>query len=57
MIIDKDHILRVIWAGAVARLRDLSNQYVAALPEQKEAIQAGIEIERWLADGCRESLQ
>lgn len=52
----KDRIIRLIEQNAAKKVSDLSGEYVRAESEEKEAIQAGIEIERWLAESCRECL-
>ena len=53
----KNRIIRLIERDAAKKVSDLSGQYVRAKSEEKEAIQAGIEIERWVAQSCRESLE
>jgi len=52
----KDRIIRLIEQNAAKKVSDLSGEYVRAKSEEKEAIQAGIEIERWVAESCRECL-
>ena len=52
----KDRIIRLIEQNAAKKVSDLSGEYVPANPEEKEAIQAGIEIERWVAESCQECL-
>jgi hypothetical protein len=52
----KDRIIRLIEQDAARKVSDLSGQYVRAKPEEKEAIQAGIDIERWVAESCQECL-
>ena len=52
----KDRIIRLIEQNAAKKASDLSGEYVQAKPEEKEAIQAGIEFERWLSESCRECL-
>jgi|GEM_PF-1294949 len=51
----KDQVLCVIEARARKRLRELAGEMVRAESEDKEDILAGIEIERWLADTCRDA--
>jgi hypothetical protein len=51
-----DRMLRLIQADATARLADLSNRYLHAQPAEREAIQAAIEIERWLTESCEDCL-
>ena len=52
----KKQILQLIQQKARRKVAALASEYVRAKPEEKEAIQAGIEFERWLADSCRECL-
>ena len=52
----KDQIIRLIEQNAKRKVAVLASEYVRAKPEEREAIQAGIEIERWLADTCQECL-
>ena len=52
-----NRMLRLIQADAAARLADLSNRYLQAQPAEREAIQAAIEIERWLAESCEDCLR
>ena len=52
----KDRIIRLIEQNAAKKVSDLSGEYVPAKPEEKEAIQAGIEIERWVSESCQECL-
>jgi hypothetical protein len=57
MIEEKKRILRQIEQKARQRMAKLANSYLHVPPEQREEIQAGIEIERWLAEACRECLE
>ncbi len=52
----KDRIIRLIEQNAAKKVSDLSGEYVGGKSEEKEAIQAGIDTERWLAESCRECL-
>ena len=52
----KDQILRIIQKNADRKVALLANEYVKASPDEKEAIQAGIQIERWLSESCRQCL-
>jgi hypothetical protein len=52
----EDQILRVIAARAAKNVVTLVGQYCKAEAEEKEAILAGIEFERWLAETCGECL-
>ena len=53
----KKCIVRRIEQNACKRMAMLANNYLQAKPEEREEIQAGIEIERWLAETCRECLE
>ena len=53
----KKCILRRIEQNARRRMAKLAGSYLQAKPEEREEIQAGIEIERWLAGTCRECLE
>jgi len=57
MMEEKKRILRQIERKARRRMAKLANSYLHVPPQQREEIQAGIEIERWLADTCREGLE
>ena len=45
-------ILRIIGQKAAARAAALSREYIKANPEDREAIVAGIDFERWLSETC-----
>ena len=49
----KRQILRIIGQKAADRAAALSREYVHAKSEEREAIQAGIEFERWLSQVSR----
>ncbi len=53
----KDTIVAVIGMRAIKRAGHFSRQLLNAAPGQKEAIAAGIEIEKQLADACRLCLE
>lgn len=53
----KDTIVAVIAERAIQRAGHLSRQLLKAAPEQKEAVAAGIQIEKELANACRLSLK
>jgi hypothetical protein len=52
----QDQILRIIQQNAARKVGLLANRYVRASPAEKEAIQAGIQIERWLSETCQDCL-
>ena len=52
----KDQMLKIIAANSTALMADLADEFVRAPAEEKEAIAAGIDFERWLKDTCRVSL-
>ena len=52
----KNRIIRLIEQNAAKKVSDLSGEYVRAKSEEKEAIQASIEIERWVSESCRQCL-
>ena len=52
----KDRILRLIRDKAAREVGALAGQYLRVRPEEREAVQAGIDIERWLAEACQECL-
>ena len=53
----QDTIVAVVAQRAIQRAGSLSRQLLKAEPQQKEAIAAGILIEKQLADACRLSLE
>ncbi len=53
----KKRMLRRIEHNARQRMANRASSYLRAEPEKREGIQAGIEIERWLAETCREGSQ
>jgi len=48
----KERILRILQQRSDERAARLSKEYLRARPEEKEAIIAGIEIEKWLSEAC-----
>jgi hypothetical protein len=52
----KDRIIRLIEQNAAKKVSELSGEYVQPESGEKEALAAGIEFERWLAESCQESL-
>jgi len=53
----KDRIVRLIEQNAAKKASELSGEYIRAKPDEKEAIQAGIDVERWLSESCQECLE
>ena len=53
----KDRIVRLIEQNAARKVSELSGEYIRAKPAEREAIQAAIDIERWLSESCRECLE
>ena len=49
-------MLEAIIHNSTARMADLADEFIHAPAEEKEAIAAGIDFERWLAETCRECL-
>jgi hypothetical protein len=52
----KDRIIELIQRNARRKLAALSSRYIRAKPEEREAVQAGIQFERWMAETCQEIL-
>jgi len=52
----KNQIIQLIRQKACGKVAALAGEYVRAKPEEREAIQAGITIEKWLAETCTECL-
>ncbi len=52
----KDQQIREIEARAMREAEQLAGEFVRAASEEKEAILAGLEHERWLAECCRDAL-
>ena len=53
----KDRIVRLIEQNAAKKASELSGEYVWAKPDEKETIQAAIDVERWLSESCRQCLE
>ena len=53
----KDRIIQLIEQNAARKVSELSGEYVRAKPEEKEAIQAAIDVERWLSEICQDCLE
>ena len=56
MVQIKDQIIRIIQTDAGARVASLATELVHSEPQEKEAILAGLEFEKWLEQCCRECL-
>jgi len=52
----KNQMLRAIANNAATKVSTLTGEFVHAAPQEKEAILAGIDFERWLAETCEECL-
>ncbi len=52
----KDQIIRIIQFDARAKAGHFASQLVQSEPQEKEAILAGLEFEKWLEQCCRECL-
>ncbi len=52
----KDRIIRLIEQNASRKVSELSGEYVRAKSGHKEAILAAIDVERTLAESCRQCL-
>ena len=53
----KNQIVRLIQQNARQKVATLASEYVRAKAEEREAIQAGISIERWLDEVCQQCLE
>ena len=52
----KDQMIRCIGSHAAANVADLAAKFIRAEAQEKEAILAGLDFERWLEQCCRECL-
>ena len=52
MPIEKNRILREVENRALREARHLAGEFARAASEQREAILAGLEFEKWLAQCC-----
>ena len=50
----KDLILERIRARALEEAEQLAGEFARAASEEREAIHAGFEFERWLAEACED---
>ena len=51
----KDVILKRIRNRAIEEAEHLAGEFARAASEEKEAILAGLEFEKWLAEACQEA--
>ena len=52
----KERILRLLQQNSNERAARLSKEYMRAASEEKEAIMAGIDFEKWLSEICEDCL-
>ena len=52
----KDLILRKMRERALEEAEFLAGEFARAASEEKEAIMAGLEFEKWLAEACLDAL-
>lgn len=50
----EDVLLAAVERRAEREARHLAGEFARAASEEKEAILAGLEFERWLAEACRD---
>jgi len=53
----KDLILRKVRERALEEAEFLAGEFARAASEEKEAILAGLEFEKWLAEACDDALE
>ena len=56
MVQIKDQIIAIIQADSGAKAARLATELVHSEPQEKEAILAGLEFEKWLEQCCHECL-
>jgi hypothetical protein len=49
----KDQMVHLVHRHAAKNVAALAGELVHATPEEKEAILAGLDFERWLAETCQ----
>ena len=49
----KEILLRLVKLKAEQEAADLANEFVRSAQEEREAILAGLEFEKWLAESCK----
>ena len=52
----KDQMVLAVTRNAADKVAKLAGEFAHAAPQEKEAIAAGIDFERWLAETCQECL-
>jgi hypothetical protein len=52
----KDQVVRLVQRRAAENAAALAGELVQATPDEKAAIRAGLDFERWLAETCAECL-
>ncbi len=52
----KNQIVRAVAHNANKKAAELTGEFVRAAPQEKEAILAGIDFEKWLAETSQECL-
>ena len=52
----KDQMIRLIQYKAEQDAAELAGEFARAASEEKEAILAGLEFEKWLAEACLDAL-
>jgi len=53
----KDLLVQIVRCNADRNIADLAGELVRAKPEQKEAILAGLDFEKWLVETCQICLE
>jgi hypothetical protein len=52
----KDSIVRHVQQNSKMKIVDLTDEFINAAPEEKEAVLAGLDFEKWLKQTCQECL-
>ncbi len=52
----KDRMVRLIQQNAAKKMAAFAAEMIHGAPEEKEAILAGLDFERWLEQACQECL-
>ena len=53
----KDSIVRHVQQNAAMNIADLTDEFINSAPEEKEAVLAGLDFERWLEKTCQDCLE